>query len=75
MLAMNEDDIEVGISPATLEGLRFLHTSFCKAYKIGQEETREEQEKLQVVETLFTSSLLETLLRTKCFSRLRLLRE
>ena len=58
---MNENDIEVGIE-TTLEGLRFLYKTVCKAYKDWPGGDPREQEQLQVCRDALYVILMETLL-------------
>lgn len=58
---MNENDIEVGIE-TTLEGLRFLYKTVCKAYKDWPGGNPREQEQLQACRDALYVILMETLL-------------
>ena len=58
---MNENDIEVGIE-TTLEGLRFLYKTVCKAYKDWPGGDPREQEQLQACRDALYVILMETLL-------------
>ena len=58
---MNENDIEVGIE-TTLEGLRFLYKTVCKAYKDWPGGDPHEQEQLQACRDALYVILMETLL-------------
>ena len=58
---MNENDIEVGIE-TTLEGLRFLYKTVCKAYKDWPGGDPREQEQLQGCRDALYVILMETLL-------------